>query len=133
MFHDLRFKPCRDGEFCFFGLNGSGRDVERQYGVEHISMIGFFGVCIGYAALMGIIGFVALVKQFRVQLRRKASHPPHPEAGAAYNTLGVRMRELSRAPAGEQKRAGAAPGEADKGPRGSLAMRVLRRGRAAAT
>jgi hypothetical protein len=33
LFHDLQFRPC-NSFFCPFGADGTGRDVERQYGVQ---------------------------------------------------------------------------------------------------
>ena len=73
LFHTLRFKPCHG--FCPFGTDGSGRDVEKQYGVQGNPMVMLFGVCIGYTAIILLVGYVALVMQLRAHVQRKASHP----------------------------------------------------------
>ncbi len=80
LFHDLHFEPCDGTSFCFFGADGTGRDVERQYGVNNDSMAMLFGVCIGYTAIIVCIGYLALVLQLRSQLVRKT---PHDHAGGS--------------------------------------------------
>lgn len=78
LFHDLRFEPCEGTSFCFFGAEGSGRDVERQYSVNNDSMAMLFGVCLGYTAIIISVGYLALVLQLRSKLVRKA---PHQQTG----------------------------------------------------
>ena len=80
LFHRLRFQPCNGG-FCPFGPEGSGRDVERQYGVAGDSTAMLFGVCIGYTALIIAVGYIALVLQLRSKLIRKA--PTHRTGGGS--------------------------------------------------
>jgi hypothetical protein len=105
LFHTLRFKPCHG--FCPFGTDGSGRDVEKQYGVQGNPMVMLFGVCIGYTAIILLVGYVALVMQLRAHVQRKASHP----AGEAV-ALGLPPHALAfsapsadgNAPATEQRK-----------------------------
>ena len=73
LFHTLRFTPCHG--FCPFGTDGNGRDVEKQYGVQGNPMVMLFGVCIGYTAIILLVGYVALVMQLRAHVQRKASRP----------------------------------------------------------
>ena len=111
LFHELRFKPCHG--FCFFGSDGSGRDVERQYGVKGNPMAMLFGVCIGYTALILLVGYIALVMQLRAHVQRKPSHP----AGEAV-ALGLPPHALTfAAPArSAQSDAAAAPPRKAAGP-----------------
>ena len=120
LFHSLRFEPCKLGAFCPFGPQGSGRDVERQYGVDGISTIGYIAVCVSYAVLMAAIGYAALLFRFSVQMRRRPSHPQTP----SFRTLGVRLREIGHG--GEEHAAAPPPKRAAWAGR---AMRALRRRR----
>ena len=110
LFHKLRFRACGDA-FCPFGPAGSGRDVERQYGVEGNSMAMLFGVCVGYAALICIIGYIALVLQLRAQLRRKppAAHAPGDTAAARVLDLPAYALACQRQAHGEAPAAREAP------------------------
>jgi hypothetical protein len=125
LFHELRFLPC-SGFFCPFGAEGSGRDVERQYGVQHDSYGMLFGVILGYTALILLLGYVALVLQLRSQLRRKPAVPPAPPASAAARVLGLPAHALAFAePAAEAGSAGSAP-ERKGGVAGQLRRRFGR-------
>ena len=105
LFHSLRFKPCHG--FCPFGTDGSGRDVEKQYGVQGNPMVMLFGVCIGYTAIILLVGYGALVMQLRAHVQRKPSHA----AGKAV-TLGLPSHALAfsaRARSADGDAAAAAP------------------------
>jgi hypothetical protein len=123
LFHTLRFRPCT-AIFCPFGANGSGEDVERQYGVAGDSMVMLFGVCIGYAALIIVIGYLALVLQLRVQLQRKAPARRRGDANGHHNDGSIAARVLDLPPyalafasrgGGGQQGGGAAGGHAPQG------------------
>jgi hypothetical protein len=129
LFNTLRFNGC--GKVCFFGPDGDGRSVERQYGVEGINTGAYFGICVAWIAAMGCVGYCALLKQFTVRLRRKPKKAAQPEESAAYRLLGVRAAEIGGAAGGAQA---AVPGAAQgpKTPSRLFPMRLLRRRRAAA-
>jgi hypothetical protein len=114
LFHTLRFCPCA-ALFCPFGPDGSGADVERQYGVGGDSMVMLFGVCIGYAVLIIAIGYLALVLQLRVKLQRKAPRGNangHGGAGIAARVLDLPPYALAFATrAAGQQGGGAAGGQ----------------------
>lgn len=112
--------------FCPFGPEGTGRSVEKQYGVENNSMAMLFGVCIGYTALMIAIGYVALVLQLRVRLRRKAATPTAAQRSLAAQVLDLPpyALEFTARAAGN---AGAQAGGERAKPRGRLGAVLLQR------
>ena len=126
LFNTLRFTGC--GKGCFFGPDGDGRSVERQYGVEDINTGAYFGICVAWIAAMGCVGYCALLKQFTVRLRRKPKKAAQPEESATYRVLGVRAAEIGGAGSGAQAAAPAAA-QGPKTPK-RFPMRILRRRRA---
>ena len=123
LFNTLRFTGC--GKACFFGPDGTGRAVERQYGVEDINVGAYFGICITWIVVMGCVGYGALLKQFTVRLRRKPKKPTQPEESATFRLLGVRSAAISSGDGGTQTTAPAAA----QGPKWLNPMRLLRRRR----
>ena len=106
LFNKLHFKPCHG--FCPFGPDGSGKDVEKQFGVQGNSLVMLFGVCIGYTALIIMVGYIALVMQLAARVKRK---PPHSTSEAVVlglppYALAFALRTPSEAAAPPQRKRG---------------------------